>query len=78
MITKSIEAFRRDLPEMLKTRRGWWVAYHGGERIGFGRSKTDLYEECFRRGLTRDDFVVCGVEESTFDPDEEIEFSPDV
>ncbi|MBW3538826.1 MAG: hypothetical protein KY476_01010 [Planctomycetes bacterium] len=58
MITKSIAAFRRDLPELLKTHRGQWVAYHGDERIGFGRSKTDLYEACFRGGLSRDDFVV--------------------
>lgn len=78
MIQKSIDAFRRDLPEMLKTHRGKWVAYSGDERIGFGKTQTELYRECFRRGLTRDDFVVCGVAEGTFDPDEEIEVSPDV
>ncbi|MBW3539377.1 MAG: hypothetical protein KY476_03835 [Planctomycetes bacterium] len=78
MITKSIAAFRRDLPELLNKHRGQWVAYHGDQRLGFGRSKTDLYEECFRRGLTLDDFVVCGIEEGTFDPDEEVEFSFDV
>jgi len=78
MIQESIQAFRRDLPEMLKSHRGKWVAYHGDDRIGFGKTQTELYQKCFRRGLTRDDFVVCGVEEGTFDPDEEIEISPDV
>ena len=78
MIQKSIDAFRRDLPDMLKTHRGNWVAYHGDERMGFGKTETELYHECFRRGLTRDDFVVCGVEESVFDPDEEIEITSDV
>jgi hypothetical protein len=78
MIEKSIEAFRRDLPEMLKSHRGRWVAYHGDERIGFGNTQTELVQECFQRGLTRDDFVVCGVEEGVFDPDEDIEISPDV
>ena len=78
MIQKSIDAVRRELPEMLKTHRGKWVAYHGNERIGFGNTQTELVEQCFRYGLTRDDFVVCGVGEGVFDPDEEIEISPDV
>jgi len=78
MIQKSIDAFRRDLPEMLKKHRGKWVAYHGDQRIGFGRTETELYEVCFRHGLKRDDFVVCGVEEGVFDPDEEIEITSDV
>jgi hypothetical protein len=43
---------------LLKDRLGWWVAYHGNERHGFARKEIDLYEECFRRGLTDDQFVV--------------------
>ena len=78
IITKSIDAFRRDLPEMLKTHRGKWVAYHGDERISFGKTKTGLCRECRRRGLTRNEFVVCGVEEGVFDPDEEFELTSDV
>lgn len=78
MIEKSIDAFRRDLPDMLVTHCGKWVAYHGDERIGFGNSQTELYNKCFGLGLTRDDFVVCGVDEGTFDPDAEIETSLDV
>ena len=57
---------------------GSWVAYNGDERIGFGKSQTGLYEECLRRGLTRDDFVVCGVDEGVFDPDEELEITSDI
>ena len=78
MIQKSIAAIRRDLPELLKRHRGSWVAYNGDERIGFGKSQTGLYEECLRRGLTRDDFVVCGVDEGVFDPDEELEITSDI
>lgn len=78
MIQKSIAAIRRDLPELLQKHRGSWVAYHGDERIAFGRTQTGLYEECVRRGLTRDDFVICGVEEGVFDPDEEIEIMSDI
>ena len=61
MIAKSREAFRRDLPELLKSRDGWWVAYHGDEQIGFARSQRKLYQECLRRGLTDDQFLVCGI-----------------
>ena len=78
MIQQSIDAFRRDLPELSNTHYGKWVAYHGDERIGFGRTETELYDECFRRGLTRDDFVVGRIEPGAFDPDEEIEVSMDV
>ncbi|MBW3541612.1 MAG: hypothetical protein KY476_15190 [Planctomycetes bacterium] len=75
MITQSIAAFRRDLPDLLKKHRGQWVAYHGDERIGFGRRQTPLYQECLRRGLARDEFIVTLVEPGVFDPDEEIEIA---
>ena len=73
MIQNSIDAFRRDLPELLRTHPGKWVAYHGDERIGFGNTETELYRRCFASGLTRDDFVVGFTEPGAFDPDEEIE-----
>lgn len=78
MIQASVNAFRRDLPELLRNSRGMWVAYHGDERIAVGRSQIALYELCFRRGLTRDDFIVCGIEEGVFDPNESVEISFDV
>jgi hypothetical protein len=62
-IRRSTEAFRRDLPELLKNKKwyGRWVAYHGEERIGIARDPVDLYEECKRRGLKRDEFRVCWI-----------------
>jgi len=73
MIQKSIDAFRRDLPELLRTHPGRWVAYHGDERIGFGKTQTELYQRCFSQGLTRDDFIVGFTEPGAFDPGDEIE-----
>ena len=61
MVAKSQVAFRRDLPELLKNRYGQWVAYHGDERLGFGRTQLELYRECLRRGLKDEDFVVWGI-----------------
>lgn len=60
MIKKAQSAFRRDLPELLKDRRlrGQWVAYHGEKRIGTGRSKQVLYQQCLRQGMTYGEFVV--------------------
>jgi hypothetical protein len=42
MIQKSIDAFRRELSEILKTHGGEWVAYHGDQRISFGKIQTGL------------------------------------
>ena len=75
MINRSQEAFRRDLPELLKNRYGQWVAYHAEERIGFGGTQTELYEECFRRGLERDEFVVRNIQPEMID---EVEATYDV
>ena len=62
MIERSQAAFRRDLPDLMNTHYRRWVAYHGDERIGFGRDKIDLYNECLRRGLKRGRFIVRSVE----------------
>ena len=61
MIQRSQAAFRRDLPALMKTHYGYWVAYHGEQRLGFGRSKFKLVLECLQRGLKDDEFVVRGV-----------------
>ena len=57
---RSMQAFWRDLPELLKKRRnrGKWAAYHGEERVVIARSEVDAYQECFRRGLNRGEFYV--------------------
>ncbi len=73
IVKESIAAFRRDVPELLKTHRGKWVAYHGDELWGIGRTQTELYRQGFRRGLTRNDFIVGFIEPGAFDPDEEFE-----
>ena len=73
-IQRSIDAFRRDLPDMLKTHGGKWVAYHGDERLGFAKTQTELYQLGFRQGLTQHDFIVAVVEPGAFDPNEEFVF----
>src|SRR4051794_37139012 len=59
-IRRSQEAFHRDLPRLLESRklRGQWVAYHGDERVGVTPRMADLTRECLRRGLQDDQFYV--------------------
>ncbi|HPM82015.1 MAG TPA: hypothetical protein PLF81_15015 [Candidatus Anammoximicrobium sp.] len=64
---------RRDLPRLLETDYGKWVAYCGNERLGLGRTQTELYERGFARGLKSDEFLVCSIEPEI--PDEEITWS---
>jgi hypothetical protein len=73
LIQQSICAFRSDLPELLKSHRGRWVAYHGEQRLGIGKTQTELYQQGFRRGLTRNDFIVGFIEPGSFDANEEFE-----
>jgi hypothetical protein len=61
LIERGLEAFRRDLPELLKKHQGQWVAYSGDRRLGIGRSKIERYQRCFRQGLKRNEFVVEGI-----------------
>jgi hypothetical protein len=44
-------AFRKELPELLKTHRGQWVAYSGSERLGIDPSHPSLYQKCLEQGL---------------------------
>jgi hypothetical protein len=60
LMLRSQQAFWRDLPDLLqrKTKKRRWAAYHGDERIGLGKTSTELYQECFRRGLQCGEFYV--------------------
>ena len=73
LLAQSLQAFRRDLPRLLETHHGRWVAYHGDEQLGFSRTQTELYEKGFARGLKPDEFLVCSIEPEI--PDDEITWS---
>jgi hypothetical protein len=77
-IRRSQEAFYRDLPRLLplKSRQCQWVAYHREERVGFGRTETELYQECFRRGFSDDEFYVGRIEPHALAPWVEEEIDP--
>ncbi len=57
-VQQALETFHRDLPQLLQERPGQWVAYSGDRRLGFGRTKTQLYQECVGGGLAPGQFLV--------------------
>ncbi len=70
LIREARAAFRRDLPRLLQRHAGRWVAYSGEQQLTIGPSKTSVYQDCLRRGLKRDQFLVLLIEpESRFDSD---------
>jgi hypothetical protein len=62
LIAQAREAFRRDLPELLSKYPRKWVAYSGDQRLGIAPSKTQLYQECLRHGLTPAQFLILSIE----------------
>jgi len=70
LMLRSMQAFWRDLPELLRNKRnrGKWVAYHGDERVGFGKSQAEMFQECFRRGLRDVEFYVGKIEPDDIPP----------
>ena len=63
-------AFWRDLPELLKNKRHQrqWVAYHGDERVGMSKTRTELCQHCLGQGLQRGEFYIGRVKERPTPP----------
>jgi hypothetical protein len=61
-LVQSRAAFRRDLPLLLEKHPEKWVAYSGEQQLGIGATKTQLYQDCLRRGLMRGQFLVLRIE----------------
>jgi hypothetical protein len=59
---QALQAFQRDLPQLWSEKPGQWVAYQGNQCLGFAGQKHLLYQECFKRGLRQEDFVVFCIE----------------
>src|SRR5947209_18118808 len=73
LLAKSMDAFYRNLPRLLKKYYAKWVAYHGEEFVGAGRTQTELHQECLRRGFKEDEFVVLFANNHALADDEEID-----
>jgi hypothetical protein len=75
MVQQARAVFRRDLPTLLQEHPGRWIAYGAAGRLMIGDTKTQLHQECLRRGLRRDEFLVLRIER---DGSREIDLPVDV
>ena len=78
LIARAQQVFRRDLPGLLLSHDGQWVAYRGDQQVGFGDSMMDLYRECFRVGFKTDELVLRHVDSEQLEEELEIDLSYDV
>jgi hypothetical protein len=60
-IRRSVAAFKRDLPRLLKEHPDQWVAYHGEEQVGIAATDLELYQQCLKR-WSQDEFIVRCIE----------------
>lgn len=58
----ALRTFLIDLPQLWAEHPGQWVAYQGGQRLGLAAHKHELYQQCYQRGLQRDEFVIFCIE----------------
>ncbi len=74
-ILRSMQAFWRDLPELLKVRRNRdkWVAYHGDERVGIAADDVTLIRELVRRKIRDDQYYLGTITPQDLAPWEEEE-----
>ncbi len=61
-IAEALATFRGELPQLLVSHRDEWVAYRGSERLGVGRDKDELFNDCLARGVRRKDLLVRKIE----------------
>ena len=78
MTARAQQAFECDLPGLLLSCAGRWVAYHGERQVRFGDSMLDLYRECFEMGIKPDELVVRLVDPEQIDERLEIDLTHDV
>ena len=64
---RALLTFWRDLPRLLEERYHQWVGYHGEQCLGFANSRTELWQECLKRGMQPDEFLIRSIEPE--DPD---------
>jgi hypothetical protein len=77
-IRRAQEAFWRDLPELLRTKRnqGQWVAYRQDERIGVSLSPQKLLRAIRSRGIPRDEYYLAVIRPHELPPWEPEQVEP--
>lgn len=58
LLVEGERAFCRDLPELLSTQEGKWVAYRGAQRLGLAESSSALYQKYMGQGIDPKDLLI--------------------
>lgn len=65
---RSVAAFRRDLPELLRIAEGKWVLYVRGKQMRIADTKTELHAYCIHEMLLNaDEYAVCYIHGGSYD-----------
>ena len=62
MIERAWGAFQREAVLLVPEHRGEWVAYHGDKRLGFARTRAEVWQACLDQGLPEGEFWVFNVQ----------------
>jgi Family of unknown function (DUF5678) len=62
LIEQAWEAFQREAPLLIPEHAGEWVAYHGEKRVGFARTRAEVWQACLDKGLPEGEFWVFNVQ----------------
>jgi hypothetical protein len=65
LIHNGLATFHQDMPELIENHLNEWVAYRGGERLGFASTQTELYMRLEAQGIPEDELTVRLVNEDS-------------
>jgi hypothetical protein len=59
---QALDAFRRDLPQLMQEGKWKWVAYNGDRQVAWGQRQRPVIQECKRLGFTTSEVMIRSVE----------------
>lgn len=58
LLEQAREAFRLELPQLVREHKHLWVLYRGASRIALAASQWELFDECERRGWNAEECLI--------------------
>jgi hypothetical protein len=59
---QALDAFRRDLPQLMQEGKWKWVAYNGDRQVAWGQRQLPVIQECKRLGFAVSEVMIRSVE----------------
>jgi hypothetical protein len=78
VILEGQEAFRHDLPQLLREHARHWVAYHGRTRVGLCSSKNKLFDLLLCAGYKRGELLVRRIEAANLSTSQTVDASAEI